>query len=345
MAKLSVIVPVYNTYPYLRECLDSIINQTHKNLEIIIVNDASPYEEDDIICKEYAEKDNRIIYIKHIENKGAGGAKQTGIDNATGEYITFVDSDDYLLDKQLYNIILKKFTNNIDIVSFKIKQDSSKNKKSSCKVIYVNENNIIKDEGTILCNKIFKSMQLKKIKFNENIKYDDIPFWFEFCIVNKPVIYKTGFYGYFYRENLNSITKNKNNNYKMIETFNEVLNIANKYNCEKKIHQSIADVINACAYNFYKDIEDKDIKEKYRKEMQIILSNKLLGIKNIGYTLNLFNYIYFIDSEEARDKMIKDIEMYKINKYLYIEPNIMIFKINREIKRIINQIKNLLKKI
>lgn len=129
MAKLSVIVPVYNTYPYLRECLDSIINQTHKNLEIIIVNDASPYEEDDIICKEYAEKDNRIIYIKHIENKGAGGAKQTGIDNATGEYITFVDSDDYLLDKQLYNIILKKFTNNIDIVSFKIKQDSSKNKK------------------------------------------------------------------------------------------------------------------------------------------------------------------------------------------------------------------------
>ncbi len=76
MEKLSVVVPVYNVYPYLRECLNSIINQTYKNLEIIIVNDASPYKEDDEICREYASKDERIKYIVHEENKEIGaGAK------------------------------------------------------------------------------------------------------------------------------------------------------------------------------------------------------------------------------------------------------------------------------
>ena len=73
MEKLSVVVPVYNVYPYLRECLNSIINQTYKNLEIIIVNDASPYKEDDEICREYASKDERIKYIVHEENKEIGG--------------------------------------------------------------------------------------------------------------------------------------------------------------------------------------------------------------------------------------------------------------------------------
>ena len=102
MEKLSVIVPVYNVYPYLRECLDSIINQSYKNLEIIIVNDASPYIEDDEICKEYASKDERIIYIKHEENKKQGGARNTGIKAATGKYITFVDSDYYLNDMIAY---------------------------------------------------------------------------------------------------------------------------------------------------------------------------------------------------------------------------------------------------
>ena len=117
MEKISIIVPVYNTHPYLKECLDSIINQTYQNLEIILINDASPYEEYDKICKEYAKKDNRIKYIRHQKNKGAGGAKQTGIDNSSGKYITFVDSDDYLINKNLYSISINKFKNiNIDIV-------------------------------------------------------------------------------------------------------------------------------------------------------------------------------------------------------------------------------------
>ena len=69
---VSVLIPAYNHQDYVQKTIQSIINQTYQNLEIILINDASPYEEDDKICKEYAKKDNRIKYIRHQKNKGAG---------------------------------------------------------------------------------------------------------------------------------------------------------------------------------------------------------------------------------------------------------------------------------
>lgn len=98
MSRFSILVPVYNVSDYLEECLDSIINQTFKDIEIIIVNDASPDPKDDKICKKYEKKDKRIKYLKHTKNLGLGGARNTGIENATGEYLIFVDSDDYIRD-------------------------------------------------------------------------------------------------------------------------------------------------------------------------------------------------------------------------------------------------------
>lgn len=90
---ISVIIPVYNVEPYIRQCLDSIINQTYRNLEIIIVDDGSP-DNCGIICDEYAEKDERIM-VFHKQNGGVNSARNLGIQNATGEWIAFVDSDDW----------------------------------------------------------------------------------------------------------------------------------------------------------------------------------------------------------------------------------------------------------
>ncbi|MFT4144610.1 MAG: glycosyltransferase [Mobilitalea sp.] len=95
MIKVSVIVPIHNVEKYLRRCLDSIINQTLEEIEIILVNDASSDSSMDIM-KEYEEKDNRIICIHFESNKMVGAARNKGIDCAKGEYLTFVDSDDYL---------------------------------------------------------------------------------------------------------------------------------------------------------------------------------------------------------------------------------------------------------
>ena len=99
MDKISVVVPVYNVEKYLRKCIDSIINQTYKNLEIILVDDGSP-DKCGEICDEYAKKDNRVKVI-HKKNAGVSSARNDGIDNATGEYIIFVDSDDWLEDNAI----------------------------------------------------------------------------------------------------------------------------------------------------------------------------------------------------------------------------------------------------
>lgn len=105
MVKVSVIIPVYNTEKYLRKCLDSVCNQTLKDIEIICVNDCSPDNCLDIL-REYAENDNRIKIIDFTENKGAAAARNAGIEQAQGEYLGFVDSDDFIdLDfyEKLYN--------------------------------------------------------------------------------------------------------------------------------------------------------------------------------------------------------------------------------------------------
>ena len=91
---ISVIIPVYKVEKYLSKCVESIINQTYKNLEIILVNDGSP-DNCGEICDEYAKKDSRIKVI-HKENGGLSDARNAGIEIASGQYIAFVDSDDYI---------------------------------------------------------------------------------------------------------------------------------------------------------------------------------------------------------------------------------------------------------
>ena len=93
---LSIIIPIYKSSDNLVECLDSVINQTLKEIEIILINDASPDHKDHELCKAYADKDKRIKYIIHESNTGQGGARNTGISNARANYIGFVDSDDWI---------------------------------------------------------------------------------------------------------------------------------------------------------------------------------------------------------------------------------------------------------
>ena len=105
--KITVIVPVYNVENYLNKCLDSLINQTYKNLEIIVINDGS-IDNSGTICQEYAQKDNRIVYIEK-ENGGQSEARNMGLDRMTGSYVTFVDSDDWV-ELDYVEILYKKIT-------------------------------------------------------------------------------------------------------------------------------------------------------------------------------------------------------------------------------------------
>ncbi|VMD49774.1 glycosyl transferase family protein [Streptococcus pneumoniae] len=105
--KITVIVPVYNVENYLRKCLDSIITQTYKNIEIVVVNDGSTDASGEI-CKEFAEIDHRITYIEQ-ENAGLSAARNTGLENMSGDYVTFVDSDDWI-ELDYVETLYKKIT-------------------------------------------------------------------------------------------------------------------------------------------------------------------------------------------------------------------------------------------
>ena len=105
MKKISVIVPVYKAEDVLIKCVESILTQTYKNLEVILVDDGSP-DHSGAICDQYVKKDNRVKVI-HKKNGGVSSARNCGLDVATGDYCTFVDSDDYI-DPTMYENMMKK---------------------------------------------------------------------------------------------------------------------------------------------------------------------------------------------------------------------------------------------
>ena len=111
---ISVIVPVYNTEKYLKKCLDSIINQTYKELEIILIDDGST-DGSEKICDEYAKKDNRVRVI-HKVNEGVSIARINGVEQATGEYITFVDSDDYISNNAVEILVNQQIKTSSDLI-------------------------------------------------------------------------------------------------------------------------------------------------------------------------------------------------------------------------------------
>lgn len=110
---ISVIIPVYNAEKYLRRCLDSVVAQTYRNLEIICVDDGS-VDESGKICDQYAVRDARIKVI-HQENQGLSAARNRGLDLAEGEYIAFVDSDDYILEDMHKKMLDKLLNYNVDL--------------------------------------------------------------------------------------------------------------------------------------------------------------------------------------------------------------------------------------
>lgn len=114
MVKVSIIVPVYNSEKYIEKCIESLINQTYQNIEILIINDGST-DNSYSICDEYAKKDTRIKLFS-IENSGVSYARNLGIENAQGEFITFVDSDDWIKSNMIDFAVKKQNEDNADII-------------------------------------------------------------------------------------------------------------------------------------------------------------------------------------------------------------------------------------
>lgn len=179
MADISIIVPIYNAERYLNKCIESLINQTKKELEFILVNDGSTDSSEEII-KSY--KDKRIKYFKN-KNQGIGKTRNFGIEKATGKYIIFLDSDDYLREDACQILYDKAETEQLDLVIcnfYRVEEDIQEEIMiPEFKNTTLKENkNLLLDVNLAPWNKLYKSNLLKKnqIKFVENLKYEDAPF-------------------------------------------------------------------------------------------------------------------------------------------------------------------------
>ena len=176
MIKVSVIVPVYNVENYLRRCIESLLNQTLSDIEVILIDDGSTDHSGEY-CDQYLF--NYKVKIVHTPNGGVSAARNRGIECAQGEYITFVDPDDYLdLDCLEYLYELAK-TQKVDIVCYKMmihKESNILRKNNKEKLEYYKNTEIIdgfcKDYrfGYSSCNKLYKSRLIKDIRFPEGIK-------------------------------------------------------------------------------------------------------------------------------------------------------------------------------
>lgn len=179
MPDVSIIVPIFNAEKYLNKCLDSLINQTKEELEFILINDGSTDDSEKII-KTYHDK--RIKYYKQ-KNQGIGKTRNLGIEKATGKYIMFLDSDDYLEKNATKLMFDKAFSTNSDLVIcnyYKIKDNFKEEQELiDFKTTTLKEcPNLLYDINLSPWNKIYKSSLIKEnnIKFVENLKYEDVPF-------------------------------------------------------------------------------------------------------------------------------------------------------------------------
>lgn len=177
-AKISIIVPVYNVDKYLERCIDSLLKQTYKNLEIILIDDGSE-DSCPLICDQYKKKDRRIIVI-HKKNGGAASARNMGLDMATGEYIGFVDSDDYVSEEYIQNLYqnLNRENADISVCSFyNLYKDHMELVANENMGIYDSREYLelfLKDwKCGLIWNKLFKAMLFQKVRFSEGHVIDD----------------------------------------------------------------------------------------------------------------------------------------------------------------------------
>lgn len=180
MPKVSVIVPVYNVEKYLKKSLDSLINQTLQELEIIIVNDGSTDGSKNIIEEYVGKCKNNIKYLEK-ENGGLSEARNYGIQYATGEYIAFLDSDDYV-ELDIYEKMYKKAKEeNSDYVECDFIWEYPKKQKIDIGIIYHNKKEMLVNARVVAWNKLIRReiIQRNKIEFPKGLRYEDIEFFYK----------------------------------------------------------------------------------------------------------------------------------------------------------------------
>lgn len=317
---ISIIVPVYKVEEYLDRCVESLVNQTYTNLEIILVDDGSP-DNSGKLCDEWALKDKRIKVI-HKENSGVSSARNIGIDNAKGEYIGFVDSDDYVSSK-MYEFLINSYDKDTDYVCCDFTRDGT-----------FDENNIIDSNCNIyelikyiypwhggVWTGLYKKEILNQLRFDKDYYFgEDLIFLISYlikCNYIKRINNKL----YYYYENINSVTKQKEYNKLMTNEYNYYLSIKKSYKIlENKFNDKyIGNYINYMLSVFkifkfnnnFKYFKKEVIIELEKYESYFTNSQKMLFIFiKYKFPVRFINRIYnlikgVVNNEESCNNYIK----------------------------------------
>lgn len=314
MSTVSVIIPVYNVENYLKRCVYSVINQTFKDLEIILVDDGST-DSSGKICDEFKFIDERIVVI-HKKNGGLSSARNVGIRMSTSEYITFIDSDDFVTSDYIDYVygLLKKY--DVDVVSVDYIRTSNEKilKNREDKITIFSDNDSVTNYLKCGCrrknnfpawNKIYKRNLFSDISFPEGKIYEDMNTNLLVFMKTQKTINSTKMC-YSYWINPKSITQNNftKKNFDLLIASGNILNTVKKENNSEML--KYANAINAKAYfsllvKIFKDKEFinynknevKDLLKKFKSNFKYLFINEIpLSIKFVSAIFYLFYDFY-----------------------------------------------------
>ena len=302
--KISVIVPVYNTEEHLKECLESVINQTLKEIEIICVNDNSTDKSLDIL-KEYAKKDERIKIINKKRNNGAAAARNSGMEQAIGEYIGFVDSDDWISLDMYEKLYENAKIHDSDIVMSPLNVYNELNQEleftdptctmehfdenfDNCTFNHLNTKDFFFFISVTPPNKIYKNEYLKEInaKFPEGLIFEDNPFFYNIYLKAKRVSIVRD-YLYFYRKNRpgSVMTKGSFKFFDLIKIQDIIKEIFIQTNTYDTYKISLTNYSLSSIFERFDQVEDE-----YKKEFFNLIKNHLKSLNLNNNDINQFNH-------------------------------------------------------
>lgn len=310
---VSIIIPIYNVEKYIKRCVDSLLNQSFIDLEIILVDDESP-DNCGKICDEYTQKDKRVKVI-HKKNGGVSSARNAGLDMATGEYIMFCDADDYVRNDWVENLHSAIVELDADFVASNwIMSDD--NREEICCSEYRSNNTILTTQqdkydyimfsvltektGWAVWTRIFKAKIIKenKIYFCESCENfaEDLDFVLQ-CVLYSKKVSNIDYAGYYYYQRSDSMMNTVKNNLKL-NALNEVsLDFANHYYCvikNKKLRNSFPILHFVLMYTEYSKALGKDWIQILLKEIPKIKSIKWYNkqSRNIIFAYRLLKKYY-----------------------------------------------------
>lgn len=347
MTKISVIVPIFNTENYLSECLNSILNQSFKDIEVICINDGSTDSSLDILNDFKSQND--CIKIISQENRGLSASRNVGIENAKGEYVLFIDSDDYFEDDIFEKMVNIAESKSLDLLLFKlidfddITREKSKYPYFDMDLLketvgdnvfsYEDVKDILFRISVTAPGKLFKRELISDLRFQENIIFEDNPFFIEMFLNTKRA--------YFYDEYLycrrirdgSIISSNFEKFSDVIVAYNIILKIIKKYGKYeeqkgKLFHRQCRDIF----------LRFSQVPEDYKEDFFSKIKSDFLAKKEIYENDGTLE----IASKRSREIFTKAIESKTAKEF---ELSIEVFDLNREISKLKKQNKKYDKKI